>query len=122
MSNPTPGTDSGAVIAEWRPEDESFWQSTGSKIAYRNLWLSIPALFCAFAVWSMWGIITVQMYNLGFPFTQAELFTLTAIAGISGATIMGDGRVALILDVSAVIESARTAQQAIAVAASAQAI
>ena len=27
------------------------------------------------------------MMNLGFPFTQAELFTLTAIAGISGATM-----------------------------------
>jgi NNP family nitrate/nitrite transporter-like MFS transporter len=27
------------------------------------------------------------MLNLGFPFTQAELFTLTAIAGISGATM-----------------------------------
>jgi NNP family nitrate/nitrite transporter-like MFS transporter len=38
-------------------------------------------------VWGMWGIITVQMLNLGFPFTQAELFTLTAIAGISGATM-----------------------------------
>jgi NNP family nitrate/nitrite transporter-like MFS transporter len=29
----------------------------------------------------------VQMLNLGFPFSQAELFTLTAIAGISGATM-----------------------------------
>ena len=36
--------------------------------------------------WGM-GIITVQMLNLGFPFTQAELFTLTTIAGISGATM-----------------------------------
>ena len=35
----------------------------------------------------MWGIITVQMLNLGYPFTQAELFTLTAIAGIAGATM-----------------------------------
>ncbi|MDP3828330.1 MAG: antiporter, partial [Polaromonas sp.] len=33
------------------------------------------------------GIITVQMLNLGFPFTQAELFTLTAIAGLAGATM-----------------------------------
>jgi NNP family nitrate/nitrite transporter-like MFS transporter len=39
-------------------------------------------LLCGFAVWGMWGIITVQMLNLGFPFTQAELFTLTAIAGL----------------------------------------
>jgi MFS transporter, NNP family, nitrate/nitrite transporter len=77
----------GADIADWRPEDESFWETTGKKVAYRNLWLSVPALLCGFAVWGMWGIITVQMMNLGFPFTQAELFTLTAIAGIAGATM-----------------------------------
>ena len=77
----------GTEITDWRPEDEVFWESTGKRIAYRNLWISIPALLCGFAVWGMWGIITVQMLNLGFPFTQAELFTLTAIAGIAGATM-----------------------------------
>ncbi|HNT40463.1 MAG TPA: MFS transporter [Rubrivivax sp.] len=77
----------GADIAEWHPEDEAFWEQTGKRIAYRNLWISVPALLCGFAVWGMWGIITVQMLNLGFPFTQAELFTLTAIAGIAGATM-----------------------------------
>ena len=80
-------TPSGPDIQDWRPEDEQFWESTGKKIAYRNLWLSIPALLCGFAVWLMWGIITVQMLNLGFPFTQAQLFTLTAIAGLAGATM-----------------------------------
>ncbi|MBN8211540.1 MAG: antiporter [Xanthomonadales bacterium] len=74
-------------IHEWNVEDPGFWSSTGKHIAYRNLWLSVPALLCGFAVWGMWGIVTVQMLNLGFPFTQAELFTLTAIAGISGATM-----------------------------------
>ena len=83
--NPTPS--SRADISDWRPEDERIWESTGKAIAYRNLWISVPALLCGFAVWGMWGIITVQMLNLGFPFTQAELFTLTAIAGISGATM-----------------------------------
>jgi len=76
-----------ADVLDWRPEDETFWEATGKRVAYRNLWLSVPALLCGFAVWGMWGIITVQMLNLGFPFTQAELFTLTAIAGISGATM-----------------------------------
>jgi NNP family nitrate/nitrite transporter-like MFS transporter len=80
-------TGGGAEIADWRPEDEAFWEATGKRVAYRNLWISIPALLCGFAVWGMWGIITVQMLNLGFPFSQAELFTLTAIAGISGATM-----------------------------------
>ncbi len=76
-----------ANIKDWDPENDQFWESTGKRIAYRNLWISVPALLCGFAVWGMWGIITVQMLNLGFPFTQAELFTLTAIAGISGATM-----------------------------------
>ena len=78
---------SGADISDWRPEDDAFWEATGKRVAYRNLWISVPALLCGFAVWGMWGIITVQMLNLGFPFTQPELFTLTAIAGISGATM-----------------------------------
>lgn len=81
--NAVQGTD----IIDWRPEDETFWESTGKRIAYRNLWISVPALLCGFAIWGMWGIITVQMLNLGFPFTQAELFSLTAIAGLAGATM-----------------------------------
>jgi len=80
-------TQSGADIGDWRPEDEKFWESSGKKIAYRNLWISVPALLCGFAIWGMWGIITVQMLNLGFPFSQAELFSLTAIAGLAGATM-----------------------------------
>lgn len=84
---PPPAQAGGSTIEDWRPEDEQFWESTGKKIAYRNLWISVPALLCGFAVWGMWGIITVQMLNLGFPFAKEELFTLTAIAGIAGATM-----------------------------------
>ena len=83
----TNGAVSGADITDWRPEDDKFWAATGKKVAYRNLWISIPNLLVAFAVWLMWGIITVQMLNLGFPFKPAELFTLTAIAGLMGATL-----------------------------------
>jgi len=74
-------------IKIWDPEDEAQWNSTGKTIAMRNLWISIPALLCGFAVWLYWGIITVQMLNLGFRFEQSELFTLMAIAGLSGATL-----------------------------------
>ena len=38
-------------------------------------------------MWSYWSIITVQMRNLGFPFTAEQLFTLTAVAGLTGATL-----------------------------------
>jgi MFS transporter, NNP family, nitrate/nitrite transporter len=74
-------------LAIWEPEDEVFWEQEGKRIAQRNLWISIPNLLCGFAVWLMWGIITVQMLNLGFPFSAAELFTLTAISGLTGATL-----------------------------------
>jgi len=74
-------------IKTWDPEDEVQWKATGKTIATRNLWISIPALLCGFAVWLYWGIITVQMLNLGFRFEQSELFTLMAIAGLSGATL-----------------------------------
>lgn len=73
-------------VQQWNVEDEEFWEETGKQVASRNLWISIPSLLCGFAVWLYWSIITVQMLNLGFPFEQAELFTLTAIAGFTGAT------------------------------------
>lgn len=74
-------------LQNWNPEDEAQWASSGEAIARRNLWISIPSLLCGFAVWLYWGIITVQMINLGFNFTQNELFTLAAIAGLTGATL-----------------------------------
>ncbi len=77
----------GRDLRNWNPEDADQWETTGKAIATRNLWISIPALLCGFAVWLYWGIITVQMINLGFAFSQAELFTLAAIAGLSGATL-----------------------------------
>ncbi|MEP1206221.1 MAG: antiporter [Rhizobiaceae bacterium] len=77
----------GQDLRNWNPEDETFWKSEGKRIANRNLWISIPSLLCGFAVWLYWGIITVQMINLGFPFEKSELFTLAAIAGLTGATL-----------------------------------
>lgn len=74
-------------LNEWNTEDESFWNSKGKKIANWNLWISIPNLLCGFAVWLFWSIITVQMLNVGFPFEKSELFSLMAIAGLTGATL-----------------------------------
>jgi len=74
-------------LEDWDPENKKQWESWGKKIAFRNLWISIPSLLCGFAVWLYWGIITVQMLNLGFPFAKSDLFSLMAIAGLSGATL-----------------------------------
>ena len=77
----------GQDLRDWNPEDEQQWKNGGKTIANRNLWISIPSLLCGFAIWIYWGIITVQMLNLGFGFEKSELFTLMAIAGLSGATL-----------------------------------
>ncbi len=76
-----------ADLQQWEPEQQTFWDAQGKRIANRNLWISIPSLLCGFAVWMQWSIITVQMLNLGFPYQAADLFSLTAIAGLTGATL-----------------------------------
>jgi len=80
-------------ITKWDVENNEFWESTGKSVANRNLWISIPSLLVGFSVWLMWGIITVQMKNLGFTFGKSPeeamglLFMLPAIAGLTGATL-----------------------------------
>ncbi len=74
-------------VTQWDIENEEFWSGTGRRVAWRNLWISIPSLLCGFAVWLYWSIITTEMLDLQFPFTKEELFTLAAIAGLSGATL-----------------------------------
>ena len=94
-------------LAKWDVEDESFWESTGKKVAFRNLFISIPNLLCGFSVWLYWGMIAkiIQrihfasgetLFNFTFgnngePLTgdayRALLFTLPAVAGLTGATL-----------------------------------
>ena len=77
----------GADVADWRPEDDQFWEQSGqARRLPQPLDLRAGPAVRLRRLGHV-GIITVQMLNLGFPFTQAELFTLTAIAGIAGATM-----------------------------------
>ncbi len=75
------------VLTTWNPEDKAFWESTGKRIANRNLWISIPALLLAFAVWMVWSVVVVNLPNIGFKFNTNQLFWLAAVPGLSGATL-----------------------------------
>ena len=77
----------GPVIHDWRPEDAQFWAATGKAIATRNLWISIPALLLAFAVWMVWSTVIVRLNAIGFGFSTDQLFWLAALPGLSGATL-----------------------------------
>ncbi len=78
---------SGHVLSDWRPDDEEFWESTGRKVASRNLWISIPALLLAFSVWLVWSVVVAKLPLVGFVYTTNELFWLAALPGLSGATL-----------------------------------
>lgn len=84
---PELSTPSAFVLEDWRPEDTEFWESRGKKIARRNLWISIPNLFLAFAVWTIWSILVVKMPQLGFEYSSNQLFWLAALPALSGATL-----------------------------------
>ena len=74
-------------LVDWRPEDPEFWATKGKAIATRNLWISIPSLLLAFAVWGVWSVVVAKLPSVGFNFTTDELFWLAAIPGLSGATL-----------------------------------
>ncbi len=74
-------------LTDWRPEDPEFWNSTGRAIAYRNLWISMPALLLSFAVWVVWSVVVVELPKVGFDFSTSELFWLAALPGLSGALL-----------------------------------
>ena len=76
----------GQVLTDWRPEDPVFWETAGKRIAARNLWISIPCLLLAFAVWMVWSAVTVRLNSIGFSFSTNQLFWLAALPGLSGAT------------------------------------
>ena len=77
----------GHVLRIWTPEDKAFWVQQGQAIASRNLWISVPALFLAFAVWQLWSVVAVNLNTLGFKFTPNQLFWLAAAPALSGATL-----------------------------------
>ena len=64
-SAPIPSQASSPTLTDWRPEDTNFWADTGSRVANRNLFISIPALLLAFAVWMMFSAVSVKLKDIG---------------------------------------------------------
>lgn len=75
------------VLHDWRPEDPVFWRETGRRIARRNMAVSIPNLLLAFSVWMLWSTVATRLNSVGFQFSTAQLFWLTALPALSGATL-----------------------------------
>ncbi|WP_312757213.1 NarK family nitrate/nitrite MFS transporter [Pulveribacter sp.] len=77
----------GRLLTFWTPEDKHFWEREGEAVAKLNLWISVPALFLAFAIWQVWSVVAVNLPALGFKYSTNQLFWLAAAPALSGATL-----------------------------------
>ncbi len=77
----------GRWIDNWEPENEQFWETTGKKIARKNLFFSIFAENLGFSVWVLWTIVVINLGNIGITLSLSEAFWLTAVPNLIGSTL-----------------------------------
>ncbi len=77
----------GRWIDHWDPEDEAFWESTGRRIARKNLALSIFAEHLGFSIWVLWTIVVLNLANVGIVLSVSELFLLVAVPNLVGSIL-----------------------------------
>jgi NNP family nitrate/nitrite transporter-like MFS transporter len=77
----------GRWIDNWEPEDPSFWETTGKKVARKNLIFSILAENLGFTVWSLMSIVVVSLGSVGFSFSVGQTFWLLIVPNLVGAVL-----------------------------------
>ena len=77
----------GRWIHDWDPEDESFWRTTGRRVASRNLVFSIAVEHLGFCVWLLWSAVVLYLPAAGFDFDVDQLFWLVAVPNLVGSTL-----------------------------------
>jgi NNP family nitrate/nitrite transporter-like MFS transporter len=77
----------GHWIDHWDPDNESFWERTGEKIARKNLIWSMFAEHLGFSVWVLWTIIVLNLANAGITMSVSELFLLTLVPNLIGSML-----------------------------------
>ena len=76
-----------ARLPRWEPENQQFWQETGSAIAWRTCALTTFSLIFSFATWFVMSAVVVRMPSIGFKFTTMEYFWLAAIPGFASGIL-----------------------------------
>jgi len=82
-----PHAANGTWLQRWTPEDPTFWESTGKKLAWRTLAITTVNLTLAFIVWFVVSALVVRLPVIGFKLTTTELFWLAAMPGLAGGTL-----------------------------------
>lgn len=74
-------------IDDWDPDDEAFWESSGERIARKNLAFSMLAEHIGFSVWVLWTIVVLNLANIGITLSVSELFLLTLVPNLIGSIL-----------------------------------
>jgi NNP family nitrate/nitrite transporter-like MFS transporter len=74
-------------IDDWEPEDATFWEATGRRIARKNLLWSVFAEHLGFCLWSIWAIVVINLVNVGITLSVPEQFWLTATPNLIGSAL-----------------------------------
>ncbi|MFE6624717.1 nitrate/nitrite transporter [Streptomyces sp. NPDC057740] len=76
----------GRWIEHWDPEDETFWNETGEKVARRNLFFSVLSEHIGFSIWTLWSVMVLFM-GPEYGLTPADKFTIVSMATLVGAIV-----------------------------------
>ncbi|MCR3722801.1 MULTISPECIES: MFS transporter [Prauserella salsuginis group] len=84
---PTLARRRGRWIDNWEPEDPSFWNAVGRKVAWRNLGFSVLAEHLGFNVWILMSIVVVNLGDAGVHFGVGQTFWLIIVPNLVGALL-----------------------------------
>ncbi len=74
-------------LTKWEPENKEFWDSEGSKIAWKVLTVTTISLILSIATWFMMSAIVTKLPGIGFKFDKDQLFWLAAMPGLAAGLL-----------------------------------
>ncbi|WP_333670975.1 nitrate/nitrite transporter [Elioraea tepidiphila] len=77
----------GSWLARWEPENETFWEQTGKRLAWRTLMITTASLIMAFITWFVVSALVVRLPAVGFQLSTGQLFWLAAMPGLAGGSL-----------------------------------
>lgn len=67
-------------LEAWDPENEATWDS---RLAWKTLWITTFCLTLGFIAWFLPSAIIPKLNQLGYTFTQGQLYWMAAMPGLS---------------------------------------
>ena len=71
-------------LQDWDPENEETWDS---RIAWQTLWITTFTLTLAFVTWFLPSAIVPKLNDIGYSFTQTQLYWMAAMPGLAAGLL-----------------------------------